>query len=77
MERIRKRFGDRIRLSDEMYAAARGADALVVLTEWQQFRQPDWKRLHDTLRTPVVIDGRNIYDPELLRRNGFIAYHIG
>ena len=77
MERIRKRLGDRIRLSDEMYAAARGADALVVLTEWQQFRQPDWKRLHDTLRTPVVIDGRNIYDPELLRRNGFIAYHIG
>ncbi len=77
MERIRKRFGDRIRLSDEMYAAARGADALVVLTEWQQFRQPDWKRLHDTLRTPVVIDGRNIYDPELLRQNGFIAYHIG
>lgn len=77
MERIRKRLGDRIRLSDKMYAAARGADALVVLTEWQQFRQPDWKRLHDTLRTPVVIDGRNIYDPELLRRNGFIAYHIG
>lgn len=77
MERIRARFGDRIRLSDEMYAAAREADALVVLTEWQQFRQPDWHRLHDAMHTPVVIDGRNIYDRELLRREGFSICRIG
>lgn len=77
MEHIRARFGDRIRLCDEMYAAAEGADALVVLTEWQQFRQPDWQRLHDTLRTPVLVDGRNIYDRELLHRAGFVTYRIG
>lgn len=77
MENIRKRFGNRIRLTDEMYAAARGADALVVLTEWQQFRQPDWHRLHDAMRTPIVIDGRNIYDRELLRREGFSICRIG
>lgn len=77
MEHVRQRFGEKIRLTDDMYAAAEGADALVVLTEWQPFRQPDWKRLHDRLRTPVIIDGRNIYDSLLLKKFGFISYRIG
>lgn len=77
MEPIRNRFGNRILLFDDMYAAARNADALVVLTEWQQFRQPDWTRLHAALRSPVLIDGRNIYDPKHLQQSGFISYRIG
>lgn len=77
MEHLRHTLGERIVLCNEMYAAAEGADALIVVTEWQQFRMPDWNRLRRAMRGPVLIDGRNIYDrrdPELA---GFTVYRIG
>lgn len=77
MEAVRKKLGDKIVLADNMYAAAEGADSLVVMTEWQQFRQPDWQRLLGVMRHPVLIDGRNIYDRRMLIRIGFAYYRIG
>jgi UDPglucose 6-dehydrogenase len=59
------------------YAAARGADALVVVTEWNEFRQLDLGRLKRAMRRPVIVDGRNIYDPDLMRRLGFVYRGIG
>lgn len=76
-ETVRKKLGDKILLADDMYAAAEGADSLVVMTEWQQFRHPDWLRLLGVMRHPVLIDGRNIYDRRMLIRIGFAYYRIG
>lgn len=76
-EAVRKKLGDKIILADNMYAAAEGADSLVVMTEWQQFRQPDWQRLLGAMRHPVLIDGRNIYDRRMLIQIGFAYYRIG
>ncbi len=59
------------------YALAHGADALVVITEWNEFRQLDLKRLKTLMRTPVIIDGRNIYDPATVRDIGFTYQGIG
>jgi UDPglucose 6-dehydrogenase len=59
------------------YAAARGADAIVVVTEWNEFRQLDLGRLKRLMRRPVVVDGRNIYDPEQMRSLGFVYRGIG
>ena len=76
-ETVRKKLGDKILLADDMYAAAEGADSLVVMTEWRQFRHPDWLRLLGVMRHPVLIDGRNIYDRGMLIRIGFASYRIG
>jgi UDPglucose 6-dehydrogenase len=59
------------------YAVARGADALVVVTEWNEFRQLDLQKLKRSMRRPVVVDGRNIYDPERMRELGFVYRGIG
>ncbi len=59
------------------YEAAEGADALVLCTEWHQFRRPDWARLKSLMRTPVLFDGRNIWDPAECRAMGFTYYGIG
>jgi UDPglucose 6-dehydrogenase len=62
---------------DEPYAAAEGADALLLVTEWNEFRQPDWARLARAMRTPVVFDGRNVWDPGKARAAGFTYYGVG
>ena len=54
-------------LVDSPYAAAAGADALLVVTEWREFRSPDFDRLRAVMRTPVVFDGRNLFDPAVMR----------
>lgn len=59
------------------YALARGADALVVVTEWNEFRNLDLPRVRRSMRRPIVVDGRNIYDPELMRNLGFVYRGIG
>ena len=64
-------------LVDNPYAAAAGASALLVVTEWREFRSPDLTALRAALRTPVLFDGRNLYDPELLRSLGFEYHGIG
>jgi UDPglucose 6-dehydrogenase len=57
--------------------ALAGADALVIVTEWQEFRSPDFDRIRKALAAPVIFDGRNLYDPKLLARQGFAHYAIG
>ncbi|HKT79593.1 MAG TPA: UDP-glucose/GDP-mannose dehydrogenase family protein [Vicinamibacterales bacterium] len=70
-------FGDRIGICQTSYDALRGADALAILTEWNEFREPDFKRIHQLLKSPVVFDGRNIYSPEHMRSLGFRYFSIG
>ncbi|MBV8343229.1 MAG: UDP-glucose/GDP-mannose dehydrogenase family protein, partial [Gammaproteobacteria bacterium] len=59
------------------YDAAEGADALAIVTEWQEFRSPDFDRLRELLEAPVIFDGRNLYDPAMVSRFGFTYYAIG
>jgi UDPglucose 6-dehydrogenase len=59
------------------YEALRGADALAVVTEWSEFRTPDFKKMKRLLKKPVIFDGRNIYNQEELRKHGFTYYGIG
>ncbi|RMG07704.1 MAG: UDP-glucose/GDP-mannose dehydrogenase family protein [Planctomycetota bacterium] len=70
-------FGERIRYAQRAKDAARGADCLAVVTEWNEFRRPDFEELRDLLAQPLVFDGRNIYDPIHLERLGIEYYGIG
>ena len=77
MDECRRRIGDTIYYASDIYEAALDADAILLLTEWKQFRLPSWKVLKRTMRTPLVIDGRNIYDADELRAEGFEYTCIG
>jgi UDPglucose 6-dehydrogenase len=66
-----------VQLAKNAYDAVRGADALAIVTEWQEFRSPDFERLRELLKAPVIFDGRNLYDPAMLARFGFSYYAIG
>ena len=67
----------RVRFADSPMAALEGADALAIVTEWKEFRSPDFQRVKAVLRTPAIFDGRNLYDPAEVRRNGLEYYPIG
>jgi UDPglucose 6-dehydrogenase len=67
----------RVRFAASPMAALEGADALAIVTEWKEFRSPDFKRVKQALRTPAVFDGRNLYDPAEVRQNGLEYYPIG
>ena len=77
MNECRRRLGDAVTYAKDMYDAALGADALLLLTEWKQFRLPSWEVVRRTMNQPVVFDGRNIYHPEELRAGGFHYSSIG
>src|SRR5258706_9640796 len=70
-------FGDRITLCDKSYEALSGADALAVVTEWNEFREPDFAKMQSLMKAPIVFDGRNIYSPEHMRALGFTYFSIG
>jgi UDPglucose 6-dehydrogenase len=70
-------FGDRIVLCEKSYDALSGADALAVVTEWNEFREPDFAKMRSLMKAPVVFDGRNIYSPEHMRALGFTYFSIG
>ncbi|HEY7289802.1 MAG TPA: UDP-glucose/GDP-mannose dehydrogenase family protein [Vicinamibacterales bacterium] len=70
-------FGDRIALCDKSYDALTGADALAIVTEWNEFREPDFDKIRSLLKAPVVFDGRNIYSPDHMRSLGFTYFSIG
>lgn len=73
----RKIFGDRIRYYDHNYDALKGADALIIFTEWNEFRRPNFQHIKELLKSPVIFDGRNIYEPAEMKRLGFVYYSIG
>jgi UDPglucose 6-dehydrogenase len=70
-------LGDRIAFGEDAYSACEGSDALIVVTEWLQYRRPDWDIVRDALRTPIVFDGRNLFKPSRMRAMGFAYYSIG
>ena len=76
MDECRRRIGDKAIYSADMYDAVEGADALLLLTEWKEFRMPSWSKIAQSMAKPIVIDGRNIYDKKELNDNGFVYLHI-
>jgi UDPglucose 6-dehydrogenase len=66
-----------VKFADGIYSAAQDADALLILSDWEEFAALDLKRLHSRLRYPIIIDGRNLYDPELMADRGFMYFSIG
>jgi UDPglucose 6-dehydrogenase len=75
--RAQEVFNSSIRLAESTYDAAHDADALLILTEWEEFAALDLKRLRAELKYPIVIDGRNLYDPEIMAASGFTYYSVG
>ncbi|MGA8493275.1 MAG: UDP-glucose/GDP-mannose dehydrogenase family protein [Terriglobales bacterium] len=76
-ERAREIFNSKVEYARDPYEAARGSDALLILTEWDEFASLDLDRLHQELKYPIVIDGRNLYDPESMAAHGFTYYSVG
>jgi len=74
---VRAIYGDRLVYCDRPYGALEGADGLAIVTEWQEFRNPDLEVMRRLLRQPVIFDGRNLYDPQALSGLGFTYYAIG
>lgn len=77
MDVARGIWGDRITFATDPYDAVDGADALVIVTEWLVYRNPDFDRVRRALRTPIVVDGRNLYEPARMRALGFVHAGIG
>ena len=77
MEEAKRIFGDRIQLASSNYGAIEGADAMLIVTEWQAFRNPNFERIKAVMRQAVIFDGRNIYDPAPLRQMGFTYHSVG
>jgi UDPglucose 6-dehydrogenase len=77
MHEAQRRLGDRIAFTKTSYEAATGADALVVVTDWNEYRFPDFARLKSALKAPIVVDGRNLYDPSKMTALGFTYRSIG
>jgi UDPglucose 6-dehydrogenase len=66
-----------VSFASSTYEALKGADALLICTEWSKFREPDFERMHSLMKTPVIFDGRNLYNPIKLANLGFKYYYIG
>jgi UDPglucose 6-dehydrogenase len=77
MDRAREVVGSSIQFANSAYDAVHGADALLILTEWEEFANLDLNRVRQELRYPIVIDGRNLYRPELMAAQGFTYYSVG
>jgi len=77
MERAQEVMNSGIKFAESAYAAAHAADALLILTEWEEFANLDLRRLNQELKYPIVIDGRNLYDPEVMAANGFTYKSVG
>jgi UDPglucose 6-dehydrogenase len=77
MKEARRRLGDRITLASDDYAALSGADALAVITDWHEYRHPDFNRIKAELKRPLIVDARNLYSPAQLKALGFTYHSIG
>ncbi|HWP66314.1 MAG TPA: UDP-glucose/GDP-mannose dehydrogenase family protein [Candidatus Limnocylindria bacterium] len=73
----RKIFGERVDYHRVNYDALAGADALLIVTEWNEFRRPDFERMKALMKRPIIIDGRNVYDPDVMEQHGFTYLSIG
>ncbi len=77
IENVKKLLGDKIRFTDNMYEALRGADALLIATEWSVFRSPDFEKMAELMNERLIFDGRNLYDVADMQRKGFTYKSIG
>ena len=77
METSRRQLGDRVEYTEHPYAALEGADALFLMTEWNEFRQPDFQRILAAMKQPILFDGRNIWNAQRVRQLGFTYYGVG
>ena len=77
MQETKKLFGNRVSFASNQYDAVTGADAMVLMTEWPEFRIPDLKKMEEVMKEKTIFDGRNIYDPSELKKAGFRYYGIG
>jgi len=77
IDRTREVLGEGIKYANSSYEAAHDADALLILTEWEEFANLDLPRLRQELKYPIVIDGRNLYDPEVMAAQGITYYSVG
>lgn len=77
VENVARLFGKKIELVSNSYQCLSGADCLVIATEWNEFRSPDFKKMKQTMRQPVIFDGRNLYPPQKMREMGFDYVSIG
>ena len=77
MDNVKALYGNRIEFCDTMYDTLEASDFLVIVTEWSAFRQPDFDKIKDTLKLPLVFDGRNLYDKERMKELGIVYQSIG
>ena len=77
MTRGKSLLGDKVDFFENSYDALKGADALLIITEWNEFRKPDYQKMKALMKKPIIFDGRNIYDPKEMKEAGFEYYGIG
>lgn len=77
IDNLRALYGERVHYHTDAYAALDGADAMVLVTEWNEFRTPDFEEMRRRLRQPILFDGRNIYAPQTVQRYGFECHYVG
>ena len=77
MNECKRRIGDTVTYCKDIYETVENVDALMVVTEWKEFRLPEWNRIKNSMKTPVIFDGRNIYNPDELKTNGLEYFCIG
>ncbi len=77
MPNVKKLVGDKIKFADDEYVTLEGADALLIATEWSEFRTPDFTKISSLLKSKLIFDGRNLYDLNTMKKNGFIYHSIG
>jgi UDPglucose 6-dehydrogenase len=74
---VRALYGDKLSYCDRPYSALEGVDGLAIVTEWQEFRHPDFEVMRRLMREPTIFDGRNLYEPKSMKSGGFTYYSIG
>jgi UDPglucose 6-dehydrogenase len=77
LENGKKHFGNKVEWCSESYDALKGADGLILATEWNEFRSPDFDQMKTMMKQPVIFDGRNVFEPSFVRSKGFSYYCIG
>jgi UDPglucose 6-dehydrogenase len=77
MEEARHRFGNKVELAPDEYSAIKGADALAIITDWHEYRHPDFTKIKSLLKAPIIVDGRNLYSVDRMKEQGFTYHSIG
>jgi UDPglucose 6-dehydrogenase len=77
MDEARRRLGDRIEYASDDYGALKGADAVAVVTDWHEYRHPDFTKMKAALKQPIVVDSRNLYSVDRMKALGFVYFSIG